>query len=420
MQQMDAETPSLYPRFLSDAIREALADTPVVCLLGPRQCGKSTLARSLEHERAYITLDDELLLNAARADAMGFLSRLPRKVTFDEVQRAPSVFLAIKKLVDEDRRPGRFLLTGSANLLQLPRLPDSLAGRMECLFLGPLTEAEKHRRTGRFLRRLLDGDLDSPRVYESPSWDDSLPSRLCVGGYPEPNLRSRPRARLWQMQYIQSVIDRDVRDVARVRDTRAIRRMLEMLAHMTAQLLNVSALASDLGLDRATVERYLLTLERLFLIHRLPAWHGNACKRLVKTPKVHLVDSGLAASLMALDPGDWNAKRDRFGHLLESFVLQQLTAMAGWTDSDVRFWHYRDKDQAEVDLVLTRGSRVWGIEVKASSTLHPSDGKGLRRLAAAAGGDFAGGIVLYDGPHLLPLGAPGLLAVPLACLWDEW
>lgn len=416
---MDEGSHPIYPRLLEGAIHAALADTPVVSLLGPRQCGKSTLARSLAPNRAYLTLDDESLLHAARKDAAGFLARQPVGITIDEVHRAPGLFLAIKKLVDEDRRPGRFLLTGSANLLQIPRLPDSLAGRMECVFLEPLTEAEKRGGTGRFLRRWLDGDLDSPVVREDSPWDDSLPSRLCVGGYPEPNLRSRPRARLWQRQYIQSVIDRDVRDVAKVRDTRGIRRMLEMLAHLTGQLLNVSSLAKDLCLDRATIERFLSTLERLFLIRRLPAWHRNACNRLIKTPKVHLVDSGLAASRMGLEPGDWNGKREQFGHVLESFVLQQLVAMAGWTDPDIRFWHYRDKDQVEVDLVLTRGSRVWGIEVKAATTLHSSDGRGLRRLATSAGSDFAGGIVLYDGPHLLPLGDPEILAVPMACLWED-
>jgi predicted AAA+ superfamily ATPase len=195
--------------------------------------------------------------------------------------------------------------------------------------------------------------------------------------------------------------------------------LLEILCLQTGSLLNTSSLSIDLRLDRQTVERYIAVLERLFLIRRLPAWHRNSAKRLIKTPKVHLVDSGLASSLSGITADDWLTKRDKFGHLLESFVLQQLIAQAGWTDPDLRFWHYRDKDQVEVDVVITRGSKVWGVEVKASATLHHSDGNGLRRLAAQAGNDFQSGIVFYDGSSVLQLDGPKILAVPLKLLW-EW
>lgn len=339
-------------------------------------------------------------------------------VTLDEVQRVPELLLAIKRSVDADRRPGRFLLTGSANLLQLPRLADSLAGRMECLYLHPLTEAEKSRGDGDFLRRWLAGELVTSFVGEEPFGPSSLPGRIVAGGYPEPARRTSIRARQWHRQYLTALIERDVQDLARVRDCRELGMMLEMLALQTARLLNTSALSVDLQLDRQTVDRHLTILERLFLIRRLPAWHRNSAKRLIKTPKVHLTDSGLAATLSDLTTGDWNLHRDRFGHLLESFVVQQLIAQAGWTDPDLRFWHYRDKDQVEVDCVITRGRSVWGVEVKASATLHPSDGKGLRRLAAQVGGDFRGGIVMYDGTAIMPLDGTGMLAVPVSKLWE--
>jgi predicted AAA+ superfamily ATPase len=194
---------------------------------------------------------------------------------------------------------------------------------------------------------------------------------------------------------------------------------MELLAHRTGTLLNVSELATVLGHTRPTTERYLAAMEKLFLIRRLPAWHRNAGKRLVKTPKVHLCDSGLAAVLSDLAAEGWVRERQRFGHLLESFVLQQLIAEAGWSDPDFRFWHYRDKDQVEVDCVITRGACVWGVEVKSAATVDAADARGLRRLAEQAGSAFASGIVFYAGSDILPLGDPRLLAVPLAKLWER-
>jgi len=418
MPQMDGDE-FILSRGIEPAIKEALADTPVVCLLGPRQCGKSTLARSLGGSRRYLSLDDADLLAAATKDPKGFIAQWQGDITLDEIQRAPNLLLTIKQVVDENRRPGRFLLTGSANLLQLPHLPDSLAGRMECIYLHPLTEAEKGRTPGEFLSRWLAKDLSENVVREEPLWPSSLPGRIVVGGYPEPQGRMPGRARQWHRQYLGAVIERDVQDVARVRDSSEVLRLLGILAHQTGNLLNTSSLANDLNLDRQTVERYIAILERLFLIRRLLPWHRNSAKRLIKTPKVHLVDSGLAASLSDVSSLDWLAQRGKFGHLLESFVLQQLIAQAGWTDPDLRFWHYRDKDQVEVDVVLTRGSKVWGAEIKASATLHHSDGNGLRRLAAQSGSDFQSGIIFYDGSTILQLDGPKILAVPIKLLW-EW
>ncbi len=400
-------------------MKEAMKDTPVVCLLGPRQCGKSTLARSFDPSRQYLSLDDVDLLAAATRDPKGFIGQLPDAVTLDEIQRAPDLLLTIKRTVDEDRRPGRFLLTGSANLLQLPHLPDSLAGRMECLYLHPLTEAEKSWSPGLFLSKWFTEGLSGNTLREDTMAPSTLPGRIVAGGYPEPQGRSPVRARQWHRQYLSSVIDRDIHDVARVRDSEEVARLLEILSHQTGNLLNISSLANDLRLDRQTVERYITVLERLFLIRRLAPWHRNSAKRLIKTPKIHLVDSGLASSLSGISSGDWLTRRDKFGHLLESFVLQQLIAQAGWTDPDLRFWHYRDKDQVEVDVVMTRGSMVWGVEIKASATLHHSDGNGLRRLAAQSGNDFQSGIIFYDGSTILQLDGAKILAVPLKFLW-EW
>lgn len=410
--------PAPFDRPLREAVRIALVDTPVVCLLGPRQAGKTTLARQFEPEYSYVTLDDPATLAFAQNDLAAFVAALPDPVILDEVQRAPELLRAIKLSVDRDRRPGRFLLTGSANLLQLPRLGDSLAGRMEVVDLQPLTAAEQARKPGRFLQAMLEGTL-KPALPPAAEPDvPALAQRVVAGGFPEAVRRTPERARAWHRQYLRAILERDVRDVARVRDPLEISRLLELLALRAAQLLNVSTLTNELNLRRETVEHYFSVCERLFLVRRLPAWHTNRATRLIKSPKVHLVDSGLAATLSGFRSDDAVAHRERFGHLLENFVVQQLMAQSGWTAPELEFSHYRDKDQVEVDLVISRGRDVWGVEVKAAATVTPSDGAGLRRLADQCGKHFRGGALLHAGNATIKLAVENCLAVPLARLWD--
>ncbi|MDR1281618.1 MAG: ATP-binding protein [Opitutaceae bacterium] len=421
---MDAQKSSgkHYPRHAMAALETAMGDTPVICLLGPRQTGKSTLARQLEPERAYFSLDDAAIFSLAQADPAGFVASLPERVTLDEIQRVPALLPAIKMAVDRKRTPGRFLMTGSANLLLLPQISESLAGRMEIVNLYPLTEAEKERSAGLFLKNLLEGKLQ-PRLNPAaapPDGGASLARRIVGGGYPEPLTRPPVRARQWHRHYVQAILQRDAGNIFQVRNLHELTRLMELLALRTGKLLNTSGLAGELGMTRATTEHYLGVLERLFLVHRLPAWHRSAARRLVKTPKIHLVDSGLAATLSQLTADDWMGQRARFGHLLETFVLQQLLAQGGWLDPGLRFSCYRDKDQVEVDVVINRGRQVWGIEIKASSMLTAGEARGLRRLAAQAGADFRGGVLLYAGAHAMHIGpaADKLLAMPLAALWE--
>jgi uncharacterized protein len=412
------ENSSLYIRSIAIVLGESLADTPVVCLLGPRQSGKTTLAQMVAPERAYISFDDQNYFHTAKEDPVGFIESLPAYVTLDEIQRVPELLPAIKLSVDRDRRAGRFLLTGSANLLLLPRVAESLAGRMEIIQLQPLSESEKERKSGAFLQEFLEGHL-KPEIHGGTGQTGtSLAARLIAGGYPEPLTRAPGRARQWHRQYLKAIIERDIKDVARIRDGDDVSRLLELLSLQTGGLLNSSKLSRSLGFHRETLENYLLLLERLFLVRRLSAWHRNGAKRLIKTPKVHVVDSGLAATLAGILESDWLERRNLMGHLLESFVVQQVMTQASWTDPDLRFWHYRDKDKVEVDLVITRGQSVWGIEIKAASSVNKLDAKGLRRLAAQAGNNFRGGILLYSGADILPLGADGVLAVPLQKLWN--
>ncbi len=407
-----------FERLLAGSVNVALDDTPVVCILGARQCGKSTLARTLKPRYAYVSFDDEAALAFARDDPTGFISALPGKVILDEVQRVPELLRAIKLSVDRERSPGRFLLTGSANLLMMARLGDSLAGRMQVIELQPLTAAELARAPGEFLAAMIAGRLKPAIAGKQADSAQALAARVVAGGFPEAAARPHARARAWHREYLRSLVERDVQEITRVHDAREVGRLLELLALRTAELLNLSSLGNDLDLRRETVENYLGICERLYLVRRLQPWHRNASKRLIKTPKVHLVDSGLAATMGGLGVTAWSTQRERFGHLLESFVLQQLIAQAGWTDADLRFWHYRDKDQVEVDVVITRGRETWGVEIKSSSTVTPVDGQGLRRLAEQCGKDFRGGVLLHAGTDTFRVDTANCVAAPLSLLWD--
>ena len=405
-----------YPRLIASKLAEILADTPVVCLLGPRQVGKTTSARHYCPEHSYINFDDSSLLAAAKQDPSGFIQALPEYVVLDEVQRVPELLPAIKASVDANRKPGRFLLTGSANLLLLPGAQESLAGRMEVVNLLPLTEQEIQGGTNTFLHRLLTNNITASIQGEQKVISE-IADVVCRGGYPEPIARTPNRAKQWHRQYINAIIQRDVKDIAAIRDEAEMFKLFEMLAYRTATLLNVSNLANELQMRRETVEKYLTILERLYLVHRLPAWHKNDSNRLIKTPKIHLVDSGLAATFCNLQANQWNDFSNDFGPILETFVTQQLITQSTWFDADLRFSHYRDKDQVEVDLVIEQGKKIWGIEVKKAASFQQKDGAGLNRLAAQAGKQFQGGVLFYSGNNTLPVATQNCFAVPINELW---
>ncbi|MBK8167562.1 MAG: ATP-binding protein [bacterium] len=406
-------TTELYPRLVRARLREALADSPVVLLHGPRQCGKTTLARSLgeDGDRQYLTLDDALTFASVQADPAGFVLDLEGPVTIDEVQRVPELFLAIKQAVDRDRRPGRFLLTGSANALFVPRVADSLAGRMETVRLHPLSEVEIGRHQPQFLERIFAGEF---KIAHSERLGPELANLIVRGGFPEVVRRDTERGRrAWVRDYLDAIIQRDVRDLSRIHRLDILPRLLELAAGQTARLVNVSGIAGPFGVNRTTVGDYLTLLRHVFLVEELPAWHANRLKRLVKTPKLHLTDTGLACALLGVEAADLRDDRTLLGQLLETFVVQELRRQASGWEHNVRFSHYRDKDQQEVDLVLERGpNRVVGIKVKASATLRDSDRRGLERLRDAVGDGFRCGALLYDGETLVPLG-DRIYAIPL-------
>jgi uncharacterized protein len=410
--------PALYPRFAQQRLTEALADSPVVLIHGPRQCGKTTLARAVGESARYVYLnfDVEGDRAAAEVDPIGFVAELPPRVILDEVQHVPRLFSAIKSAVDRDRRPGRFILTGSANVLLVPALSDSLAGRMEILRLHPLAQAEMERKEPRFLDRLF-GDGFGFRQVERLGRD--LARRVLAGGYPPAVARtSGTRRAAWYRSYLDSIVQRDVRDLARIASLDVLPRLLQTAAAQTACLFNASALAAPFQLSLPTIRDYLALLESVFLIERLAPWHTNRLSRLVKTPKLHLGDSGLAATLLDADSDSFARDPTLLGQLVETFVFQELNRQASWRDDAPRFFHFRDRDGVEVDIVIERGARaVAGVEVKAGATVTESDFRGLRKLQHAAGARFARGVVLYDGETALSFG-DRLQAVPIRLLWE--
>jgi predicted AAA+ superfamily ATPase len=409
---------ALYPRFVEPRLTEALADTPVVLLHGPRQCGKTTLAQAIGKRRgaAYFTFDDEVTLAAATADPVGFVGDLPERAVLDEVQRGPEIFASLKSAVDRFRQPGRFLLTGSANVLLVPALSDSLAGRMGIIRLHPLAQTELAGRESAFIDRLFSKAF---KARSAERLGKALADRIVMGGYPEALARSTPRRRqAWYRDYVEALVQRDVRDLARIASLDALPRLLALAAGQTARLINVSDLASPFQVSRPTIRDYVTLLERVFLIEELPPWHDNRLSRLVKTPKLHVGDTGVACTLLGLDAEALRADRSLLGQLLETFVFQELRRQASWHEDEIRFHHFREKDGAEVDIVLERGAReVAGVEVKASATVTAADFRGLQKLKEACGKRFVAGVVLYDGESAAAFG-DGLHALPIRTLWE--
>jgi predicted AAA+ superfamily ATPase len=407
--------PSLYPRRIEQRLAEALLDTPVVLLAGPRQAGKTTLVRQLAAKGLrYLTLDDELTLLAARADPVGLIRSLDRAV-IDEIQRAPQLLLAIKKSVDEDRRPGRFLLTGSANLMALPLVADSLAGRMETLSLLPLSQTEIEGHSANWIDQAFAGQLLKT---DSLALGDALTDRVLRGGYPEAITRDSAKRRMaWARQYVDALIQRDVRDVAGIDKLDQLPRFLNALAQTAGQMCNYSQLAGQVGLDGKTAARYAGVFETMYLLKRVDVWARNRLSRVVKTPKLQFIDAGLLAMLMNLGIEEVRRDRSRFGQVLETFVFGELLKHTTSAEGDYQLLYYRDADKVEVDIVIENAAgQLVGVEVKASATVKASDLRGLRKLAALAGDQFKMGVLLYDGAETLPLG-DGIWAAPLSSLW---
>ncbi len=411
----------MFNRHLEPEVLAALADTPAVFLHGPRQCGKTTLARHLAASAftaGYASFDDRSVLAAAKSDPGGFVAGLETPVVLDEVQRVPELMVEIKAEIDRDRRPGRFLLTGSAHAMALPELAAELLGRAQVLALRPLSQGEiEGRRDGLGLAlfsaapRLAGlGGEDAARTWQ----------RVMAGGFPEPVQRQIPaRREAWFESYVEMILQREVRELAQIEDFAGLDRLLSTLATRSAQQLNFAELLRTTGIPQTTLKRYVAVLEATFLVERLPAWSNNLGKRLTKSPKVFVADTGLLGHLLGHTIGQSSRARPELaGPLLESFVTQELGRQATWAPGHHRLYHFRTHEGHEVDVVLEdRAGRVVAVEVKAAATVAAEDFRGLKLLAAALGERFVRGVVLYLGRETVPFAA-NLHALPLPALWQ--
>jgi hypothetical protein len=411
----------LIPRHIRPQLIEALSDARVVCLLGPRQSGKSTLVRAIaesEHRARYLTLDDSTTLKLAREDPTGFVAGTERLV-IDEIQRAPDLMLAIKRVVDTDPARGRFLITGSANIITHPRVIDALPGRVDYMTLWPLSQGELAGRRSTFLEDAFSGK--APQIDEPPIGRAGYAERVVHGGFPEAVTATASRRGRFFSGYVDSILGREIDDLETVRDPETAGRVLRLTAARSAALTNLASIGRDLGVDPKTVANHLRSLEQLFLVVRLPAWHANLGHRVIRSAKLHIADTGMLCALIGADTERLERDGTLAGSVFETFAVTELVRQASVSDLSPRLnlYHYRDQPGNEVDLVLELFSgEVVGIEIKASASPHPREAAGLKLLRDRLGDRFRQGLLLHLGPDSIPIGKR-ISAVPLATLWGS-
>jgi uncharacterized protein len=389
-------------RFAAQRLDDALQDTPVVIVQGPRQCGKTTLVRDLPGE--YVTLDDSLALETATTRPEAFLKAYPDRLILDEAQRAPGLFRPLKGVVDRDRRPGRFVLTGSSNVLLLPKVSESLAGRMEVVPLWPLAQAEIEGAGGGFVPWLFSGNA-VPALPPTGPW----PDRVFRGGFPEPlGRKTESRRKQWVQQYLKALVERDIRDLARIEGLAAIPRLLRALAGGTAEPTNVSGLSRATGLPNTTLTRYLALLEATFLVRSVPAWSPDGQTLATRTSKLVFVDGAVHHELAPhLSPAD----------ALENFVTMELVKLLEAGRGEANLFHFRSIRRFRVPIVLeAEDGGLAAVAVSAEETLSGDDMEGLRFFRELAGKAWRRGVVLYAGDETVKV-EPDITAVPLGALW---
>lgn len=407
-----------FRRFAENDINRALKNSPVVLLLGPRQVGKTTLVRKIAQEKgmSYVSLDDIRILASIKKDPLDFIKQIHGPVVIDEIQRAPELFLPIKQIVDEDRKQGMFLLTGSANPFVAPKIADSLAGRMQIIRLWPLSVGEILDTEEQFLTQIFG---QQNKFSTQNTWSKQQYMQAFIqGGYP--GLQGNKAERDiddWCESYLSTLLQRDVQELARIEGLLELPNLLKLLATRITGMMNNAELSRSSGLATTTLNRYLVLLEALFLIYRQQSWAANLGKRLVKSSKNYFVDTAIAIYLLAINKDRLNREGQLMGSMLENFVSHEILKQLSWHEQRISCYYFRTQAGVEVDFVLeNKLGQIVGIEVKASQTIQSDDFKGLRVLQESLGDKFLRGIVLYTGDLILPFGS-NMLAVPASCLW---
>lgn len=408
-----------YKRNLLPKIEESLSRSPITLLTGARQTGKTTIVKEIAKKKNYnyITFDNVNFLANAKDNPVGFIDGLDKPVILDEVQRVPEIFLTIKKDVDENRNPGRYLLTGSANPLMIPNLAEAFVGRMEILYLYPFSYGEINNKKEIFIEQLFSSKKLSKPIETFNK--NQFCKQICIGGFPSMILAKTDDAReSWCNGYLSTILSREVKDLANIEGLKNMPSLLEMLATRVGTTLNTSELSRTIGMANTTLNRYLRLLETLFIVQLQQPWFSNLGKRLVKSPKTYLVDTGVHAHLLGINAKKIETNSTLFGAFLENFVVSELKKQSTWNNIRAKFYHFRTQTGTEVDIVIENASGdVVGIEVKSRETIKSDDFKGLRELKEIAGDSFLRGIVIYTGQEQIPFES-NMHAIPISSLWS--
>lgn len=410
------------PRWAESLVRETLSDTPVSIVQGARQVGKSTMVRRLVQERAgrLFSLDDADVLTAAEADPDGFVRQFPAGLlAIDESQRVPALIRAIKAAVDDDRRPGRFLLTGSADLLDVPGTGESLAGRAETIALYGFSQGELTGVRDDLITTIVTGGFQGSTAVNQSVGRNEYAQAIVTGGFPEVQVRTSRRRDRWFENYLARVIEHDAAEVSRLRQLERLDKLIRLIASSNAGELVKAKIARQSGIPETSVDPYVRLLETLYLVHRLPTWGNNLTQRVVGRPKIIVIDSGVAAHLagQTLERLTTFSSDDQFGPLFEAFLASELLKQQSWSATSFRLHHYRDREGHEVDLIAELADgRVIAFEIKAARSAVPGHVRGLAYLRDKLKDRFVAGVVLNTSAQLLRLG-DRLWSAPASYLW---
>lgn len=408
-----------YSRWQKHTIEHAMATRRVVLLAGARQCGKTTLAKELiTEDTVYLTLDDTTLREAAENDPQNFVKQKLKTLIIDEIQRVPSLLPAIKKVVDEETQPGQYLLTGSANIQALPSTQESLAGRISKVRLRPLSRGEIKGSSPTFLINAFNQSFNFP-------WDfyekDTIIEMAFGGGFPEAlTLEGRQRKK-WHRDYIEALLERDLKDVTKIHRYDAMRELMKILAAWSSKLMDVSSISSGLSIHRPTVAAYINALEALYIVERVQPWTKTDYDRVGKHAKLFMTDSGLMSSILSWNMDQIRLDSDRLGKLMETFIFNELASQIDASEEEYELYHYRDREKREIDFLIEREDQaILGIEVKSSSSIQKKDFHHLQWFQEnlAKKKSFVG-IVLYSGNMSLSFGK-NLWAIPISMLWPSY